>query len=75
MIKKSEKYWAVDTYVINYLNREQIVGRFYENRLQKTNQKEFRIEKAIKRKCDKPYVKWEGYDNLFNSWINKKDML
>ena len=59
MIKKSEKYCAVDTYVINYLNREQIVGRFYENRLQKTNQKEFRIEKAIKRKCDKLDVKWK----------------
>ena len=39
----------------------------------KTNQKEFRIEKAIKRKCDKLYVKWKHYDNLFNSWIDKKD--
>ena len=38
---------------------------------QKTNQKEFRIEKIIK-KGDKLYVKWKGYDNSFNSWINKK---
>ena len=31
------------------------------------NQKEFRIEKLIKRKGNKLYAKWEGYDNLFNS--------
>ena len=36
------------TYVINELNGEEITGTFYENELQKTNQKEFRIEKVIK---------------------------
>ena len=40
--------------------------------LQKTNQKEFRIEKVLKKKGDKLYVKWKGYDNSFNSWIDKK---
>ena len=30
-------------------------------------------EKVIKRKGDKLYVKWKGYDNSFNSWIDKKD--
>ena len=43
--------------------------------LLKTSQKEFRIEKVLKRKYDKLYVKWKGYDNRFNSWINKKDLL
>ena len=38
----------------------------------KTNQKEFKIEKVIKRKGDKLYVKWKHYDNSFNSWIEKK---
>ena len=38
-------------------------------------QKEFRIEKVLKRKDDKLYVKWEGYDNSFNSWIDKKDLV
>ena len=33
------------TYVLNGLNGEEIIGTFYENELQKTNQKEFRIEK------------------------------
>ena len=32
-----------------------------------------RIEKIIKRKGDKLYVKWKGYDNSFNSWNDKKD--
>ena len=63
------------TYVINDLNGEKIIETFYEKELQKTNQKEFRIEKAIKRKGDKLFVKWKGYDNSFNSWIDKKDLV
>ena len=43
--------------------------------MQKTNQKEFRIEKVLKKKDDKLYVKWKGYDNSFNSWIDKKDLV
>ena len=63
------------TYVIKEFNRDEITGTFYEKELQKTNQKEFRIEKVIKRKGDKLYVKWKGYDNSFNSWVNKKDLV
>ena len=51
------------TYVVNYHNGEQIIGTFYEKELQKTNQQEFRIEKVLKRKGDKLYVKWKGYDS------------
>ena len=60
------------TYVINDLNGEEIIGTFYEKELQKTNQKEFRIEKVPKRKGDKLFVKWKGYYNSFNSWIDKE---
>ena len=45
------------TYVINDLNGEEIMGTFYVKELQKTNQEEFRIEKVIKRKGNKMYVK------------------
>ena len=45
------------TYAISDLNGEEITGSFYEKELQKTNQKEFRIEKVFKRKGDKLYVK------------------
>ena len=63
------------TYVINDLNDEEIVGTFYEKELRKTNQEEFRIEKVIKKKGNELYVKWKGFDNLFNSWIDKKDLV
>ena len=62
-------------YVINDLNGEEIIRTFYEKELQKTNQKEFRIEKMIKRKGDKVYVKCKGYHNSFNSSIDKKDLV
>ena len=63
------------TYVINDLNGEEIIGTFYEKELQKTSQEEFRIEKVIRRKGDKLYVKWKGYDNSFNSWIDKGSLV
>ena len=63
------------TYVTNDLNGEEIAGTFYEKELHKTNQQEFRIEKVFKRKGDKLYVKGKGYENLFNSWIDKKDLV
>ena len=72
---KKLKNTAPWTYVINDLNGEEIIGTFYEKELQKTSQEEFRIEKVIKRKDDKIYVKWKGYDNSFNSWIDEKDLI
>ena len=51
------------TYVISDLNGEAITESFYEKELPKTNQEKFRIEKLLKRKGDKIYVKWKGYDN------------
>ena len=63
------------TYVIKDLNGEEITGTFYEKGLQKINQQEFRIEKVLKREGDKLYVKWKGYDNWLNSWIDKNDLV
>ena len=62
-------YFAINaiTYVINDLNGEEIIGSFYEKKLQKINQKEFRIEKILNKKGNKLYVKWKDYDNSFNS--------
>ena len=69
---KSTVLW---TYVINDLNSEEITRTFYEKQLEKANQEEFRIEKVTKRKVHKIYVKWKGYDNSFNSGIDKKDLI
>ena len=73
MIKKI-KNTVPWTYVINDLNGEEIIGTFYEKELQSTGQQTLRIEKVIKKKGDKLYVKWKGYNNSFNSWIDKKDI-
>ena len=61
--------------LINDLNGEETICTFYEKELQKTNQKEFRIEKVPKKKGDTLYLKWKNYDSSFNSWnswIDKK---
>ena len=74
MIKKV-KNTVPWTYDISDFNGEESVGTFYEKELQKTNQKDFRVKKVIKRKGDKLYVKRKGYDNSFNSWIDRKDIV
>ena len=56
--------------ILIFLYFEEII-RFYEKELQKTNQKEFRIEKVIERKGNKLYVKWKRYNNSVNSWTDK----
>ena len=43
--------------------------------MQKIDQQEFRIEEVIRKKGDKLCLKWKGYDSLFNSWIDKKDLV
>ena len=45
------------TYVLSCIKGEKIVGILYVKELQKPNQKEFRVEKAIYRKRNKLYVK------------------
>ena len=54
-------------YVITDPNGEEITETIYEKELEKTNQQNFRIEQVIKRKKNKLYVKWKGYDNSFNN--------
>ena len=58
---KNTVLWA---YVISDFKGEEIVQTFYEKELQKTSQKEFRVQKVIQRKGDKLYIKWKGYDRL-----------
>ena len=56
MIKKVKNTvpWS---YVISDLSGKEIVGMFFKKELPKTNQKEFRFEKVIKKKPDELYVK------------------
>ena len=63
------------SHLISDFNGEEIIGTFYEKELQKTIQEEFKIEKVIKKEGNKLYAKWKGYGNLFNSRIDKKDLV
>ena len=72
---KKVKNSVLWTLITSDLNGKEIVGTFYKNELQKSNQKGFRIEKVIKRKGGGLYVKWKGYNNSFNSWIPKKNIV
>ena len=69
------KYSNVPYYYLKDLNNEKLDGTFYEQELQKTKQDDlYTIEKILKTNKDKIYVKWRGYDNSFNSWINKNNV-
>ena len=66
----------VITYQLKDMNNEIIKGQFYEKELQLTKNIEgqYIIEKILKIKENKMYVKWRGYSNNFNSWVNKYDI-
>ena len=63
------------TYKIANLNGEEIDGTFYEPEFQKTSQQLFRIEKVIEKGKNKSLVKWKGYSDDFNSWVDNKDIV
>jgi len=69
------RYTDPITYKIVDYNNEEIKGTFYEQELQKATQEMFRIEKIVKRKGNKSLVKWLGYPNSFNSWVDNSDLV
>ena len=63
------------TYKLADLQGEEIKGTFYEPELQKTEQQIYRIEKVIKKEKGRSLVKWKGYSDKFNSWVDNKDLI
>ena len=65
------------TYNVVDLLGEKVEGSFYEKELKKAKQQTFRIEKVVKRdnKKKKELVKWKGYSDKFNSWVDFKDLV
>ena len=68
------QYTTPITYKITDYNGEEIQGTFYEQELQKTKQEIFRVEKVIKKGKTKSLIKWKGYPETFNSWVNNTDL-
>ena len=64
------------TYKLVDLLGEEIEGSFYEQELLKSKQEKFRIDKVIRRdyKKKKAFVKWKGYPDKFNSWVDFRDL-
>ena len=71
-VMKKNKNSVLWTYIISDPKGKEIFGTFYEKELQKTNEKEFRMEKVIERKDNNRYIKWKNYNNSFISCIDKK---
>jgi hypothetical protein len=68
------------TYLLESIEGEPIKGCFYEAELQKTTSPNvYLVEKIVKRRkknnIDQIFVKWLGFPNQFNSWINKSDIV
>ena len=63
------------TYKLEDLNEKEIKGTFYEPELQKTKQQVFRIEKVLIKGKNKSLVRWKGYDETFDSWVDNKKLI
>ena len=63
------------TYKITDNNDEEVQGTFSGQELQKISQEVYRIEKIVKQGKTKSLVKWNGYPEIFNSWVDNKDLM
>lgn len=62
------------TYKLKDLLGEEIKGSFYEQEMLRAKQDVFRIEKVIRKSKGKALVKWSGYPEKFNSWIDESEL-
>ena len=77
--------WSTEIFTINKINNtlpttymlkdytgNPIAGCFYSEELNKTQfPKDYLVEKVVRTKGEKVFVKWLGFDTSHNSWINK----
>ena len=64
------------TYLLEDNEKQEIKGGFYELQLQKVKYPNvYLVEKVLKRKKDKLFVKWLGFDRKHNSWIDKNNIV
>src|SRR6218665_3258242 len=69
------QYTDPPTYKISDYNGEEIQGTFYEQELQETTKEIYRIEKIIRTCGNKSFLKWLGYPDSFNSWVENETLM
>ena len=57
-------------------DKEVLIGNFYQYQITPVNQTHHRIEKVLKKdnKTGRSFVRWEGYPERFNSWVEDSDI-
>ena len=69
-IKKLKILWY--GHILLVILKKNLLKYFTKKNYKEQIKKEFAVEKVMKRKGDKVYVKWEGYDNSLTRGIHKK---
>lgn len=64
------------TYLLEDSCGKPVAGGFYEYELHRVaNPDVYLVEKVLRKRGDKVYVKWLGFNNSHNSWIHKDNVL
>lgn len=64
------------TYLLRDLHGNKIAGAFYAEEIQKTRVKDlYLVERVLKRKGNRAYVKFLGLDASNNSWVDAKSIV
>ena len=62
-------------YQLEDLAGEDVVGNFYKEQLQITNQEIYRVDRVLRKRGNEVLVKWSGYPDKFNSWMPSNSIL
>ena len=68
----------VNTYKVVEWDGTPIKGTFYEEDLQKVYVRDdnlFRVEKILRRRGNKAFIRWKGWPQKYDSWVDKKDIV
>ncbi len=64
------------TYILEDYEGMEIAGIFYENEMQKVkNSDSYLVERVIRKKGNKSFVKWLGFSSLHNSWVPNSQII
>ena len=77
-VVRREQKGKVPTYKVDEWDGTRFKGTFYEQDWKTVTVEDddlFRIDKIVKRKGDKVLVRWKGWPDKYDTWLEKKDAL